>query len=106
MTPPPASAAVIPRARTFGLFSRTLTKPLLLVLSVGLVVANITGAPVGMLAAGIACSMLWQARWLASQEGQLGGWLVCPLAPTRIRAEDPNLAAYRQVPFYIVRAGV
>ncbi|WP_371476940.1 hypothetical protein [Kitasatospora sp. NBC_00315] len=102
MAAPPLTATVIPREQTFEIISRTLTKPLLLILVVGLVLSYATGMPAGMLLAGIACSMLRQSRWPAGREKELNGRIVCPHAPARTSDDDPHLAAYRQVPYYIV----
>ncbi|MFD8707705.1 hypothetical protein ACFV1W_34840 [Kitasatospora sp. NPDC059648] len=103
LAPPPPTAETVARDKTFDLFSRSLTKPLLLVLLIGLVLSYATGIPAGMLLAGMAAAMLWQSRWLTAQEKQLGGRLVCLHTPIRVAADDPNGTAYRQSRFWIVR---
>lgn len=55
-----------------------------------------------MLLAGTAAAMLWQSRQLAAREKQLGGRVLCLHTPTRVAADDPNAAAYRQSRFWIV----
>ncbi|MDH6711436.1 hypothetical protein P3T27_008194 [Kitasatospora sp. MAA19] len=103
LSPPPPTAEMVAGDKTFDLFSRSLTKPLLLVLLIGLTASYATGIPVGMFLAGMAAAMLWQSRWLAAEEKQLGGRVVCLHTPVRVAADDPNGTAYRQSRFWIVR---
>ncbi|MFJ1708848.1 hypothetical protein [Kitasatospora sp. NPDC088346] len=103
LTPPAPTAEVIARDKTFDVLSQNLTKPLILVLLVGLALAYATGLPVGLILAGVGAAMLWQSRWLAAEEKRLGGRVLGPLAPVRVAADDPNGTAYRQSRFWIVR---
>ncbi|MGA5822370.1 hypothetical protein ACPC54_31445 [Kitasatospora sp. NPDC094028] len=103
LSPPPSSAERVVPDRTFDLFSRTLTVPLLLVLGIGLTLSSVTGVPVGMFLAGMAAAMLWQSRWLEAEEQRLGGRLLCPYAPVRVAPGDPNTQVYRESRFWIVR---
>lgn len=97
----PERATVIPRAQTFDLLSKALTKPLCLALAVGLFLSYWTGIPVGTALVGFACGLLWQAHRLARVERQRNIWLLCPRAPFRVQADDPHIDLYRQVPYYI-----
>ncbi|WP_329494370.1 hypothetical protein [Kitasatospora herbaricolor] len=103
MTPPPPTAELVARDQTFDLFSRGLTKPLLLVLLIGLALSYATGMPAGMLLAGLAAAMLRQSRCLAAEEKRLGGRIVCLHTPVHVTADDPNGPAYRRARFWIVR---
>ncbi|MFE6049188.1 hypothetical protein ACFQ6N_00345 [Kitasatospora sp. NPDC056446] len=103
VTPPPPGAELVARDKTFDLFSRALTVPLVLVLLVGLGVGYATGIPAGMLLAGLAAAMLWQSRWLAAEQERLGGLVVCLHTPVRVAADDPDARAYRESRFWLVR---
>ncbi|WP_371498826.1 hypothetical protein OG871_22730 [Kitasatospora sp. NBC_00374] len=103
LTAPGPDADVVALDRTFDLYSRSMTVPLVMVLLVGLVVCYSTGVPIGMAVAGIAGGMLWLSGRLAAQERLLGGWIVGPHMPVRTTTADPNYAVYRESRFYLVR---
>ncbi len=72
----------------------------MIALGLGLVIACNTGVPAGLALAGVGGGMLHQARRLTREERKLGTWLLYPLAPLRVAADDPALPTYRRVPFY------
>ncbi|MGW5251088.1 hypothetical protein ACWEQN_46775 [Streptomyces sp. NPDC004129] len=103
-TPAPQVSPVIARENTFKAVSQPLTVPVVIALGLGLLIASTTGVPAGLALAGAGSGLLWQAQWLAREERKRGIWLLCPHAPLRPAPDDPSLALYRQVPFYIAPA--
>ncbi|GGR09234.1 hypothetical protein GCM10010219_12180 [Streptomyces netropsis] len=103
-SPVPPGSPVTAREGTFEAVSRAATAPLVLGLGIGLLIAYTTGIPVGLALVGLGGGLLHQARWLAGQERELGSWLVCPLAPFQVRADDPARSTYLEAPFYTVPA--
>ncbi|WP_335972128.1 MULTISPECIES: hypothetical protein [Streptomycetaceae] len=102
--PAPEESVVTAPEETFERVTRPMTSTVVVTLGVGLLIAYTTGIPAGLVITGIGAGMLSQARWVARQERAQGVHLLCPAAPSRVSADDPNLAAYQEVPFYTVPA--
>ncbi|MGW1076536.1 hypothetical protein [Streptomyces sp. NPDC002537] len=98
--PMPYGSPVIARGKTFERAFRHLTPPVVIALTLGLFIAYNTGIPAGLAVAGVGGGMLHQARWLAREERKLGTWILSPLVPFRVAADDPALSIYRRMPFY------
>ncbi|BBA98914.1 hypothetical protein RVR_5299 [Actinacidiphila reveromycinica] len=102
--PAPAESVVTAPEETFERVTRPMTSTVVVTIGVGLLLAYTTGIPAGLVIAGIGAGMISQAQWVAGQERAQGVRLLCPAAPGRVSADDPNLAAYQDVPFYTVPA--
>jgi hypothetical protein len=102
--PAPDGSVVTAPEETFERVSRPMTSTVVVTIGVGLLIAYTTGVPAGLVLTGVGAGILSQAQWVARQERAKGVRLLCPASPGRVAADDPNLPAYQEVPFYTVPA--